>query len=415
MDVYGMFNPFTKRRIYLDHAAATPLSRTIAEAMRPFERDIFANAGGAHKEAVAARAALYEARKSVAETFVTTPGGVVFTSGGTESNNLAIAGTVERLHEEGRAYADMEIVTTAIEHPSVLEPVRALERRGVVVHYAPTDALGRIDRAALARLLNTNTVLVTFAYANSEIGTVQDVKVLSRAVRLFRTEHTSMYPYIHVDASQAPLWLPCRMDSLGITMMTVDAGKCYGPKGSGALLLRGEVRLSPVLRGGAQESGLRPGTEDVGKAVGAARAFADAQASWETRAKKVGALRDAFVAELTAAFPNLVVNGPWCDYAPERLANNASVSFPGLDGEFIVIGLDHRGIACSTRSACKLNEAMEEGGSHVLRSLGIPNDVVMGAVRFSLGEDTTMRELSRTVQALTEHITIATTVPKPNF
>ncbi len=160
---------------------------------------------------------------------------------------------------------------------------------------------------------------------------------------------------------------------------------------------------------------MRPGTEDVGKAVGAALAFAHAQESWEARAKKVGALRDAFVAELTAAVPNLVVNGPWGDYAPERLANNANVSFPGLDGEFIVIGLDHRGIACSTRSACKLNEAMEQGGSHVLRALGLPNDVVLGAIRFSLGEHTTERDLSRAVVALREHAAIATTVPKPNF
>jgi cysteine desulfurase len=383
--------------------------------MRPFERDICANAGGAHREAVAARTALEGARASIAQTFVTTNQNIIFTSGGTESNNLAIVGTIERAHEDGRAYADMEIISTTIEHPSVLEPVRMLEKKGVVVRYVPVDAFGRISKNDVAKMLTPKTVLVTFAYANSEIGTVQDVKALSRVVRLYRTEHTSAFPYVHIDASQAPLWLPCRMDSLGVDMMTVDAGKCYGPKGAGVLALRGDVRLTPVIRGGSQEGGLRPGTEDVGKAVGSALAFQYAQAGWEERAKRIATLRDGFVAELSQKLPALVVNGPWGDSRTERLPNNANVSIPGTDAEFTVIGLDHRGIACSTRSACKLNEAMEEGGSHVLRALGLPNDVVLGAIRFSLGEDTTKKELSRAVSALSEHVAIATKVPKPNF
>lgn len=402
-----MWNPFKKRRIYLDHAAATPMRRAVSRAMRRFESDLFANAGGVHTEGVEAHTALQAARASVAATFVTTPHNVIFTSGGTESNNLAILGAVERAYADGRAYADMEIITTAIEHPSVLEPVRALEKKGVVARYAPIDQFGNIIEKEFRALVNEKTVLVTFAYANSEIGTVQDVKALSRIVRLFRKGQKGGYPYVHIDASQAPLWLPCRMDSLGIDMMTVDAGKCYGPKGSGVLALRGDIRVTPVIRGGSQEGGLRPGTEDVGKAVGAALAYSLAQDAWDSRAKRAAVLRDAFITDLTRAFPNLVVNGPWGDSKDSRLANNANVSIPGLDGEYAVIGLDHRGIACSTRSACKLNEALQEGGSHVLRALDLPSEIVLGAIRFSLGEDTTRAELTATSRALLEHSNIA--------
>lgn len=402
-----MWNPFTPKRIYLDFAAATPVRPEVSRVMRRFESELFANAGGVHKEGVEAHAALEAARASSAATFVTTKHNVVFTSGGTESNNLAIFGSIDRAHQDGRAYADMEIVTTAIEHPSVLEPVRALERMGVTVHYVPVNQYGLIIEKEFRALLNEKTTLITFAYANSEIGTVQDVKALSRIVRLFRKDRKDGYPYVHVDASQAPLWLPCRMDSLGVDMMTIDAGKCYGPKGSGVLLMRGDVRISPVVRWGSQEGGLRPGTPDVGKAVGAALAYKLAQEKWESRAKNAVALRDGFIAALTSVFPNLVVNGPWGDSKESRLANNANVSVPGLDGEYAVIGLDHRGIACSTRSACKLNEAMNEGGSHVLRALDLPSDVVLGAIRFSLGEETTQGELTATSHALFEHSQVA--------
>ncbi|MFM2374643.1 MAG: hypothetical protein RLZZ234_638 [Candidatus Parcubacteria bacterium] len=399
-----MWHPFKKKRVYLDYAAATPCAQEVSAAMRPFETHTFANASGVHREGRLAREALEAARARVAHTLKTVPHHVVFTSGGTESNNLAILGVVEKFREEGRAYEEMEIISTAIEHPSILEPLRLLEKKGVVVKYAPVNSEGTIVRAPFRELLSEKTVLVTFAYANSEIGTVQEVQALSRSVRLWRNEKKRSYPYVHIDACQASLWLPCKMDSLGVDMMSLDAGKCYGPKSVGVLALRGDVSLSPLLRGGSQEGGLRPGTEHVGAAVGLAAAFVWAQEGWEVRALKVAESREFFFEKLAAAFPGLVLNGSH----EHRLPNNLNVAIPGLDGEYAVVGLDARGVACSTRSACKVNESTEEGGSHVLRALNLPHDVVLGAIRFSLGEETTKAELFRAVIALQDHARVAT-------
>jgi cysteine desulfurase len=371
--------------------------------MRQFESQVFANVGGTHHEARAARAALSKARTDVAEVLRTVPHNVVFTSGGTESNNLALCGVIENLFKGGRAYEDMEIISTEIEHPSILEPLRALAKKGVVVKFAPVTNDGRIKQKDFQALISEKTVLITFAYANSEVGTVQDVRALSRAVRLLRTKWKSSYPYIHLDASQAPLWLSCKMDSLGVDMVSIDAGKCYGPKGVGVLALRGNVQLEPVLRGGAQEGGLRPGTENVGAIVGCAAALTRAQVSVEERSSEVAKCRKFFEEKLAEAFPTLVVNGS-CEH---RLPNNLNVSIPGLDGEYAVVGLDVRGVACSTRSACKMNESTEEGGSHVLRALGLPQDVVLGAIRFSLGEGTTKKQLAQTVALLKDHAAVA--------
>jgi cysteine desulfurase len=403
MMVIPMWYPFKKKRIYLDYAAATPLAPEVSRLMRAFEDDVYANASGVHLEARRAHAALLDARAKVSGVLSTTSHNVVFTSGGTESNNLALIGAVEKLHETGRAYQDMEILTTAIEHPSIIEPLRALAAKGVVVIHAPVTKEGRIIEKEFRTLISSKTVLVTFAYANSEIGVVQDVRALSRVVRLWRTEQKSLYPYVHIDACQAPLWLSCKMDSLGVDMMTLDAGKCYGPKGVGVLGLRGDVSLIPLLRGGSQEGGLRPGTENVGLAVGCAAALQAAQLGCEDRARIVGERREFFIKKLAAAFPTMVLNGPH----EGRLANNVNISIPGLDGEYAVVGLDARGIACSTRSACKMNESEEEGGSHVLRALGLPQGTVLGAIRFSLSERTTLHELTQTVAALCDHSKVA--------
>jgi cysteine desulfurase len=406
----------TTSRIYLDHAASTPLIPDVRDAMRVYEDMNTANPSASHREGVSARQAIESARKHIAEVLHTTPRSIMCTSGGTESNNLAILGVVEAVKKKGRAYSDMEIITTAIEHPSILEPIRHLAERGVKVVFAPVDAEGRVVLSSFRSLMSSATILVSVGYANSEIGTVQDIKALSRAVRLFRdklSKHTDAtlyevrYPLMHVDASQAPLWLSCRMDSLGIDLMTLDASKCGGPKASGILATRGNVPLSPILFGGGQEGGLRSGTEDGAKIIGLARALMHAQEGYEARASRVALLRDQFIDELQKAFPTLVVNGS----REHRLANNANISIPGIDGEYAVIGLDHRGIGCSTRSACSTNESLEDGGSHVLRALGVKADVVLGAVRFSLSPDTTEAELTYTVRALMEHVAISRLTP----
>jgi len=399
----AMLPPFLKkRRIYLDYASATPLHADVLRAMQPYLTGSFGNPSATHAEGREARAVLEDARKIVADTLVTRVSDIVFTSGGTESNNLALFGVVDVLHAEGRAYADMEIITTAIEHPSILEPLRVLTARGVVVKYVPVDGEGMIDEKVFGTLLNEKTVLVTFAYANSEIGVVQEVKALARAIRLFKKKCASAVshlPYFHLDASQAPLYLPCQTDSLGVDLMSIDAGKCNGPKGVGVLALRNMSKLVSHQYGGSQEGGLRPGTQNVALAVGCAAALERAQKGWQARAKEVGARRDFFEEKTATAFPTLHLNGS-CTH---RIANNLNISIPGIDGEFAVVGLDTRGIAASTRSACKTNESLDDGGSHVLRALGLTNDIVLGAIRFSLGEETTKKELLAAVAALEAH------------
>lgn len=382
-----------RRRVYLDYAAATPLSPAVVRAMRPYWREEYANPSSVHAEGQAARAAVDEARRTVAELLVTRPHDVVFTSGGTESNNLALFGLVEALGAEGRDPGEMEIISTGIEHPSVSRVLERLSLAGVAVHVVRVGQDGLIDLEHLAELLSPKTVLVTFAYANSEIGVVQDVKAVARIVRAWRRDRGTALPYIHLDASQAPLYLPCRMDSLGADLMTLDAGKCGGPKGVGVLARRGKVPLAPLLRGGDQEEGLRPGTENVPLIVGCATALTLAQEGYVARAEKVAALRDYFFFRVEELFPTAVANGS----REARIANNVNISFPGISGEYAVVWLDTQGVAAATRSACS---GREGGGSSVVRELGGSDEQAFGTVRFTLGEQTTVKDIDRALAVL---------------
>ncbi|KKT79296.1 MAG: Aminotransferase class V, partial [Parcubacteria group bacterium GW2011_GWF2_44_8] len=347
-----MFNLFgKKRRIYLDTAAATPVRKEVRAAMLPYLENEFGNPSAIHAEGIAARSAVESSRQKVATTLGIRPEGVLFTSGGTESNNLAILGRLKYLaRKEGIAYSDMEVVTTRIEHPSILSLIPVIEATGVTVRFVEVDEEGKITVAALEKVLSPKTVLVTFAYANSEVGVVQSVSRLVRTVRQFEKTHThGRRIVVHIDAAQAPLWLPCSLTSLGVDMMSLDVGKCNGPKGVGMLVVRGNVPLLPILYGGGQEQGLRPGTENVANIVGGATALALAQADYKERAASVSKLRDSFIDLLTEALPEMLLNGP---RGEDRLANNINLSLPKFDTEYAVVYLDAQGIAASTKSAC---------------------------------------------------------------
>ena len=260
--------------------------------MTPFLVGNFGNASAIHQEGVLARKAVEEARERVAQTVQVRPEFVTFTSGGTESNNLAIIGTIEHLADKGRALVDVEVVTTTIEHPSVMNTMRALERRGVVVKYVGVDSEGFVKVEELQKLLSEKTVLFSVAYANSEIGVVQKVhaikKTLDAAEKKFGTKIM-----FHLDAAQAPLWLSCRFDALHADLLALDVGKCNGPKGVGVLVRSRRAIIQSTLFGGGQESGLRPGTENVAGMVGASVALLEAQMDFKTRAEKMVKVRDA--------------------------------------------------------------------------------------------------------------------------
>lgn len=367
--------------------------------MQPYHSGRSGNPSAVHREGREARLAIEESRTTVARLLGVKPAGVVFTSGGTEANNLAIIGYVLTLHATGRAFSTMEIITTAIEHPSVSGAVASLRERGVVVREVAVDSTGAIVPESFASALSENTVLCTFAYANSEIGVVQKVQTLARSVRAFEKVHPGVHIKIHLDAAQAPLWLPCDLPRLDIDILTLDGAKCGGPKGSGAVVLRKGVSLAPVMYGGGQEGGVRPGTENVAGIVGLACALALAQLNYVGRAKKVAAIRDAGILLLTSLVPEAVLNGSTGD---ERIANNINVSIPGLDSEYAVVVLDSKGVAASTKSAC----AGAGGGvSTVVAELGVGDARARSTIRFTLGEETTLADLKHVCTLLREHVT----------
>lgn len=390
-----MFRFLKKRRIYLDYAAATPVRKEVFKKMKPFFSAQFANPSAIHADGVLARTAIDTAREDIARVLHIRVPDVYFTASGTECNNLAILGTIEYTHSQGVAYSDIEIISTAIEHPSVSKTLDHLRALGVTVHEVVVDTEGVIDTQAFRSLLSIKTVLVTFAYANSEIGTVQPVGKIARIVRAFEKEN-DVRIYVHIDAAQAPLWLPCALDTLSVDMMSLDAGKCYGPKGVGVLALRHGTTLAPTMFGGGQERGLRPGTENTSLIVGAAEALCIAQRDYEKRAEKIREICEKGI-ELLESIEGIVLNGS----RTQRIANNINVSAGEIDAEFAVITLDEQGISCSTKSACS---GAGGEGSAVVRYISRDESRAHSTLRFTLGEETSLLDIETMVSALRTHI-----------
>lgn len=388
---------FTKKRVYLDYAAATPLGKKVFGAMKPYLTDVFANASAIHAEGQVAKCAVEEARERSARALQVRPEYITFVSGGTESNNLALIGAVEHLRAKGRVYADMEVVTTTIEHPSVLEAMKALEARGVVVRYADVDSEGFVKQDALRALLNEKTILFSVAYANSEIGVVQKVRALKNILVDAEKKFDSKILF-HVDAAQAPLWLSCQMEVVHADLLSLDTGKCNGPKGVGLLVKSRRAQVAPVLFGGGQESGLRPGTENTAGIVGASVALEEAQKDFKSRAEKVAKVRDASIEHLLKEIPQAVLNGPTGD---ERLANNINISIPGLDTEFATVVLDKQGFAVSTKSACA---GAGGGESTVVKAISADPARARSTLRISLSPETTLQNIKNLTQVLKTHI-----------
>lgn len=391
-------------RIYLDHAAATPLCPAAATVMQSLLSETYGNPSAIHAEGQAARAVVEEARSQVARTLGVRAAGVTFVSGGTEGNALAIVGHLTARVGAGAAWSDLEVVSTPLEHPSVLETLQALAARGVTVKMAAVDAGGVVTPAALAAVLSPKTALVTMAYVNSEIGTVQPVSSLVRTVRAFAREHNLPRITVHLDAAQAPLWLPCQLPRLGVDLLSLDGGKCGGPKGSGAVVTHGVVPLSSVLWGGGQEQGLRPGTENVLGIGGFAAALSFAQEGVVARAARVAAVRDAGITELLRVLPGAVLNGP---VGETRVANNINISIPGLDSEYAVVALDVAGIAASTKSACA---GAGGGESVVVRVVSGDAARARSTIRFTLGPNTKVTDIATAARVLADHVALMSTL-----
>lgn len=378
---------FKKQRIYLDYASTTPVHTEVEKAMRPYWRNSFGNASSIHTEGKVARTALITARESVAQSLGVQSDEVLFTSSGTESNNLAIQGVLNRKYKDGVGWEDMHVVSTAIEPSSIKEVLYIYEEKGVRVTYVSVDQDGLVRPQDVAEACTDNTVLVTLSYVNNEIGVVQPIRKISQAVKAVREDIV-----IHADGAQAPLYHNVHMHTLGVDLLSLDAQKIYGPKGVGVLGVRRGTVVYPMLFGGAQEGGIRPGTENIPLIVGMSVALRRASRDYKTRAKRVGAVRDVGLSEIQRVLPESIVNGS----LEKRTPSNINISLPGVDTEYLTLALDHEGFAVSTKSACLSGTQT----SHVVYALSKDEARSSATLRITLGEETTKKDMQKFAQAL---------------
>lgn len=368
--------------IYLDHAAATPLDPRVLSGMAPFLHDHYGNPSSPHEFGRNARAAIDEARSDIAKILHCKPSELVFTSGGTEANNLALFGLAEAYKDKGT-----HIITTAIEHHSVLEPCKQLESRGFTITYLQPDQNGLISLEDLEKAMKSETILVSIIYANNEIGVIQDIAAIGKLLQ-------KKGIILHTDACQAAGLLP--ISDLAADALTLNAGKIYGPKGSGLLYKKESLKMVPLLFGGGQEHRLRSGTENVAAIVGLAEALKIAEEEKVSEVVRLTKLRDYLIGELIQ-LPGVVLNGD----PVKRLANNINVSFVGHDAQSLLVQLDLHGVAASSTSAC--TSGMFEP-SHVLQTLGLSEKRVKSAIRFSLGRGNTQQEIEKLLEIIQQII-----------
>lgn len=378
------------RRVYLDYAATTPVRREVARAMAPFFVNEFGNPATLYRLGTAAYQAVSQSRTAVASALSTTPDTIVFTSGGTEANNLALFGLGRQTPPRFR-----HLVTTAIEHRSVLEPARQLQKEGWRVSYIPVNADGLVDPRQVLRVLRPTTALVSVMQANNEIGAVQPIAEIGRQLLKFRRTNSSSYPYFHTDACQAVSYLELAVDKLHVDLLSISASKLYGPKGAGALYIRRGVPLLPLLMGGGQEAGRRAGTENVPGIVGLGAAVTLGVTERDDVVQRMRALAGWFWNQLRKQFPGVRLLGP--PPGSNRLPHNLNIIFPDVEGETLVLYLDRGGISCSTAAACA---SLAQEPSQVLSALGLSNQEIAHAVRFSLGQSTTRQDLNYVLRSL---------------
>jgi cysteine desulfurase len=387
-------------KIYLDNSATTPVDKKVISSMKKYWRYDFANPSSIHSSGVKAKNILQESRKIIADFVNGHDREIIFTSSGTESNNLAIFGISRNFLKSGKK---IHLITTEIEHSSVTECFEQLEKEGVETIYLKVDENGLIDPKDLRDSIKEETVLISIGYANSEIGVIQPIKEIIKEIRHKRKEFNRGkfgFPYLHLDASQAGQYLNMNVEELGVDLMTLDAQKMYGPKGVGALFVRDNIEIEPIILGGGQENGRRSGTENIPLIVGFAKAVEISKKIKEKEVQRLIELRNYFFKEIKKVIPEVIING----HLIERLPNNINISIPGQDGEMMVFRLDEKGVICSSSSAC----ASGAGESYVVRKITEKvetdiekiNSCAKSTLRFSLGRDTRKRHLKKLLKIL---------------
>jgi cysteine desulfurase len=369
--------------IYLDYNATTPVDPLVVEAMLPYLREHFGNPSSSHPYGVRAMVGVEQAREQVAALLGAHPDEIVFTSGGSESNNLVIKGIVEANRNRGN-----HIITSQVEHPAILNPCRYLEQRGFAVTYLPVDAYGMVNPEDVAQAITRQTILITIMHANNEVGTIQPLTAIGRIARTYNI------PF-HTDAAQSVGKIPTQVEALQVDLLTVAGHKLYAPKGVGALYIRRGILLEPLIHGAGHENGRRASTENVAGIVGLGEACRIAGENLAGTAGRLRELRDRLHQGLTAHVAGLRLNG----HLTERLPNTLNLSFAGLDSSILLENLPE--VAASTGSAC---HAGHTEPSAVLLAMGVPPELALGAVRFSLGRWTTPEEVDQTIMFLVEQL-----------
>ena len=378
-----------RRRVYFDHAATTPTDERVVAAMLPYLTTAWGNASSIYYEAREARKGLDDARRAVAGVLNCKPNEVVFTSGGTEADNLALRGVAHA----ARRRRD-HIITTAIEHHAVLHEAEALAKDGFRVSYLPVDNDAFVDLDALRAALDDRTVLVSIMYANNEVGAIEPIAEIARIVKA-HDPHIA----VHTDAVQAAGALDLDVEALGVDLLSIAGHKIYGPKGAGSLFVRQRTPFLPQTVGGSQERNRRAGTENVAGAVGLATALRLAYEERDARNAHVRALRDRLLDELPKRVPGTIVTGPLD--GDRRLPNSASFAFENVEGEAVLLQLDLLGVAASSGSACT-TASLEP--SHVLVAMGVPERYLRGSLRLTLGYENTLEDVDYLLDVLPEAV-----------
>lgn len=374
--------------IYLDHAAATPLDSEVLAQMQPFLTTEFYNPSATYLAAKKVRASLDDARARVAKVLAVRPREIVFTAGATEANNMAIKGVMNYFIEK---FPGSKILVSAIEHDSVLKTVSQYNHAVI-----PVDKLGRVNQTELKNLITDDVVLVSIMYANNEIGTIQKLSDIAKIIDQARTERSAagnILPiYLHTDAAQAPNLMPVVASNLGVDLMSLNGGKIYGPKQSGALFIATGTQISSVIQGGGQEFGMRSGTENVAGIVGFSYALERAASLRAKEAERLADLQDIFISQLASKVPKAVVTAPGAG-----LYNLVHITIAGTDNERLMMELDEAGIQCAVGSACS---ASSDQPSHVLQAIGLSEELAQTSLRFTMGRSTTKQDIEKTVDTL---------------
>ncbi len=380
------------KKIYLDYSATTPVDKRVVKAMKPYFSKFFGNASSLHSAGKLAQKALNDSREKIAQLIGINPEEIVFTSGGSEADNLALKGVVS-----GLDYPGQHIITSSIEHHAILNTAHFLEKQGVEVTYLPVDKSGLISPTELEKAIKPNTVLVSIMHANNEMGAIQPLKEVGEIVkkeRIKRKNNNNNYPiYFHTDAVQTLGHIPFDVEDFGIDLFSVSAHKLYGPKGVGMLYLKNGIKIESLIHGGAHEKGRRASTENIPGIVGFAKALELAYQEMDEEGIRLTQMRDYLIDNILSKIKKSHLNGP----SQKRLPNNINISIEGVEGEAMLIDLDYFGIYCSTGSACS-SATLEP--SHVLTAMKLPPEISHSSLRFSIGRWTKKKDLDYTIKRL---------------